>query len=300
MKLISGSAHPSLARDIASGLGAEQLDVEISYFANGEKRIWIKGDVTGQNVVLVQSLSKPVDEHVMEILLLTDALERMGARHINLVMPWMGYSLQDKVFRAGEPIAAKVVADLVSSTHIKRAFLLDLHNSSTPGFFNIPTEHLTALQLFVKDAQEKYLTQGSCVVASPDFGGLKRARTFAEKLGVELVNIDKHRHLTSGDITSMGLHGEVEGKTVLIFDDVINSGGTVTSAAQVLKDHGADRVVFYSTHGIFANDGHTTIQNSPVDEVVVSDSIYQGEQLPAKLRTISVAPLFAEALAKWR
>ncbi len=299
MKLISGSSNPQLAHRIAEELHIPEIDVEISHFANGEKRVWIKGDVKGENVVVVQSLSNPVDERVMEVLLMTDALERMGARHINLVMPWMGYSLQDKVFRNGEPIAAKVVANLISTAHIKRAFLLDLHNSSTPGFFNIPTEHYSAIDLFVDDAKATYMAAGDVVVASPDFGGLKRARVFAEKLGVELVNIDKHRNLHNGEISRMGLSGEVSGKTVLLFDDVINSGSTVVSASKLLKDEGATRVVFYSTHGIFADNGGERVGTSMVDEVVITDSINHPELTTNKIRVLSSAQLFANALQSW-
>jgi len=237
MKIVSGSSNLSLAKSIAQHLGSDVIDVEISHFHNGEKRVWIKEPVRGQNIILVQSFSAPVDEHIIEYLLLCDALERYGARHVNVVIPWLGYSLQDKVFRDGEPIAAKVIADLVSHSYAKRTFLLDLHNSSTPGFFSVPTQHLTALDVFTEYAQKNFDLK-NCVVASPDFGGLKRARTFAERLQVNLTKIDKQRNLHTGEIMDMGLNGEVKGKTVLIFDDLINSGSTVVSASEILKQHG--------------------------------------------------------------
>ncbi len=303
MKIVSGSSNLQIAQGMAQLFGTQLVDVALSHFANGEKRVWIKEPVRGQNVVLIQSLSAPVDEHTVELLLLVDALERMGARHINLVMPWMGYSLQDKVFREGEPIAAKVVADLISNSYIKRVFLLDLHNSSTPGFFSIPTQHLTAMNLFVEEVQNKFHKE-HLLVASPDFGGMKRARVFAEKLGVELVNVDKHRDLTTGVTRAIGVSGDVSGKIVVVFDDIINSGGTVVNTAELLKARGAVEVHFFATHGIFADSGAQKIQDSVVDSVVVTNSIPQlpsGGQPDAspKIHYLESSQLFVDALRPW-
>lgn len=297
MKLISGSSNPDLGHKIAQQLKIEEVKIDISHFANGEKRVWIQGDVKGQNIALVQSFSHPTDENIIEFLLITDALERMGARHVNLIMPWMGYSLQDKVFREGEPIAAKVVANLVSSAHVKRAFLMDLHNSSTPGFFSIPTEHMSSMPLFI-DHINKHFDLKNCIVVSPDFGGIKRARTLSEKLDVELVNIDKHRDLKTGEITAMGINGDVEGKIALIFDDVINGGGTVVATSEILKHNGAKEVHFMSSHGIFAENGVEKIQNSQVDTVVITNSIAH-EDLPGKIKVIDCSSLFCTALDAW-
>jgi ribose-phosphate pyrophosphokinase len=297
MKLIAGSSNIPLASSIAQSLGLPLMDVEISHFPNGEKRVWIKEEILGENVILVQSFSEPTDQHIMEFLLLTDALERLGVRHINLVLPWMGYSLQDKVFRPGEPIAAKVVANLVSTSYVKRVFLLDLHNSSTPGFFSIPAHHLTAQNLFIKHIRQNFdLSQ--TVIASPDFGGLKRARTLAEKLGVELVNIDKHRNLHTGVATAMGLNGEVAGKTVIMYDDVINSGSTIVAGSQLLKEQGAEKVIFVTTHGPLVPAGYHNLQLAPVDEVLVTNSIFHPQTLP-KLTVLDVGSTFADALKPW-
>jgi len=297
MKVISGSSNQPLAASIASLLGCELPQVEISTFANGEKRVWIKEPVKGENVILVQSFSHPTDEYIMEFLLLADALERMGTRHINLVLPWMGYSLQDKVFRDGESIAAKVVADLISNVYIKRVFVLDLHNSSTPGFFSIPTQHLSALDLFAKHITDNFDIKNS-VVVSPDFGGLKRARMLAEKLDIDLVKIDKLRNLTTGEVSSLSVSGDIKNKTAIIFDDVINSGSTVVSAAEILKAHGAASVHFLSTHGPLVPTAYERMENSQVDSVVVTNSILQ-PQSDSKLKVLDVAPLFAEELQTW-
>lgn len=296
MKIISGTSNLSLAEGIAKYLQLPLIQAEISTFSNGEKRVWIKESVRGESIILVQSFSAPTDEHIIEYLLLNDALERLGARHVNLVMPWMGYSLQDKVFRDGEPIAAKVVANLVSNSYVRRAFLLDLHNSSTPGFFSIPTQHLAALNLFVEYAKKNFDLKNS-VVASPDFGGLKRAQQFAEALHIDLVKIDKQRNLHSGEIVDMGLNGEVEGKNVLIFDDLISTGSTVVSATELLKKHHAKSVHFFATHGIFAQNGYERIKNSGVDSVIVTNSIQQ--QKADNVVVLDVSELFANALSAW-
>lgn len=297
MKIISGSSNKKLAQNIADKLSLPLIDTEITTFANGEKRIWIKEQVRGENISIVQSFSHPTDEHIMEFLLITDALERLGARHINLIVPWMGYSLQDKVFREGEPIAAKVVANLVSNAYIKRAFLLDLHNTSTPGFFSIPTQYLSAIDLFAYYAKNNF-DLNQTIIASPDFGGLKRARVFANKLDLDLANIDKHRDLKTGEVTAVGVHGHVKDKIVLLFDDCILSGGTVVEAAELLKNEGAREVHFLSTHGLFTGDAKENLQKSQVDSVVITNSIHQ-TSLPEKIKVLDVSQIFVDAINDW-
>jgi ribose-phosphate pyrophosphokinase len=290
MKILAGSSNPSLAKNLAASLKSEVIPIEISTFANGEKRIWVKGEVQGEDVIMVQSFSHPTDEHIIELLLMADALERMGANHVSAIIPWLGYSLQDKVFRPGEPIAAKVVANLVSHSYIHRVYLLDLHNTSTPGFFSIPTHHLSAQNLFVEYARQHFDTK-NVVVASPDFGGSKRAKSFAEDLNVPLANISKYRDLTSGTITHMGLHGEVEGKEVILLDDVILSGGTAINAAQLIKESGAKSVHFFSTHGVFVEGSLPKLTKSALDSIVISNSIDQ-QNLPKKIIVLDCSPVF--------
>jgi len=297
MKLISGTSNLPLAQKIADQLGAPLLDVEITRFANGEKRVWVKDKIAGENVSLVQSFNSPVDENIVETLLIIDALERAGARHINLIIPWMGYSLQDKVFRDSEPIAARVIADLLSNSHAKRAVLLDLHNSSIPGFFSIPTQHLLALTPFAEYIRENF-NQNETIIVSPDFGGLKRARTLAELLGLELENIDKHRDLTTGKVTPKGVTGDVEGKICIIYDDVINTGGTVVEVAKFLKEKGAKEVHFLVTHGLFAGDGLMKMEDPSIDSVVITNSIHH-LNLPPKIRVIDVSKLLADSVKTW-
>lgn len=297
MKVISGSSNPELAKKIASHLGVPMISVDLTQFANKEKRVHIQDEVQGQNLVLVQSFSHPADEHIMEFLLMTDALERLGARHVNLVLPWMGYSLQDKVFRPGEPIAAKVVANLVSNSYTKRVFLLDLHNTSTPGFFSIPSHHLSAQHLFVDYLKEKY-DLSKAVIASPDFGGLKRARVLADTLGLGLANIDKHRDFHTGEVTAVDVHGNVDGKIVIILDDVILSGSTAIEAASLLKAKGASQVHFVATHGLFTSGAKEKLQASELDTILITNSIHF-ENLPPKVTALDCSGLFAEALKTW-
>ncbi len=298
MKLVSGSSNPEIATSLAKHLNIPLVDVDISKFSNDEKRILIKGKVKGENIILVQSFSAPVDENVMETLLLADALERLGARHVNIVIPWMGYSLQDKMFRDGEPISAKVVADLISNAYAKRVFLLDIHNTSLPGFFSIPTHHLSALDLFVHYVKDHFKL-AETVIASPDFGGLKRARVFANKLDLDLVNIDKERDLHTGKVKASDVQGgEVAGKHVILFDDVIVSGSTVVEAARLLKERGATQVCFFCTHGLFVNAGMDKIESSDVDKVIITNSVSH-PQLSSKIEVLDVAPLFAEELKEW-
>jgi len=297
MKLLSGTSNPQLAQKVAAKLNIEVLDCKISKFKNGEKRVWIKNKIAGENVCLVQSFSQPVDENIIEMLLLIDALERAGARHVSVVIPWMGYSLQDKVFRPGEAIAAKVVADLLSNSHVKRVILLDLHNSSIPGFFSIPTHHLLALDPFVKYAKKNFDMKNSIVV-SPDFGGLKRARTFAEELKIELVNVDKQRNVKTGQVITRGISGEVKGRTCLIYDDIINTGGTVIEVAKFLKEKGAKEVHFLITHALFAGQGLEKMSDPSIDSVIITNSVYH-DNLPSKIKVIDIAPEIAESLRSW-
>ncbi len=300
MKLISGSSNTPFSEKLASALDVSIANVEISAFANGEKRVWVQESVQGENCVLVQSFYKHPDEYIMEFLLLADALERMGARHVNAVIPWLGYSLQDKVFREGEPIAAKVVAQLASNAYIKRVYLLDVHNSSLPGFFSIPTVHISALELFATYIKKTYDT-ANCMVASPDFGGMKRARVLANTLEYELVNIDKHRDLNTGEVTAMDLSGDdVTGKTIVIFDDCILSGGTVLEASKLLKSRGAAEVHFLATHGVFTPGAIEKLAESDdVNSIVITNSIHHPD-LPEKFTVLDVSPLFADKISAWK
>lgn len=297
MRLIAGSSNQVLAQSLSHHLNIPLVESELSEFANGERRVWIKERLDGQDVVILQSFSAPVDTNLMELLLMVDALERLGAKDVHVIIPWYGYSLQDKVFRDGEPIAAKVVANLVSHSYVKRVYLVDLHNTSITGFFNVPTTHISAMPLFIELAKN-CCKQKDLVIASPDFGGLKRARQFATQLAAPLVNIDKHRDLRTGLVSAVGLHGEVAGKTVVVYDDIIVAGSTVTESAEILKKEGAKAVHFYATHGLFVGNAAQKLQGSKVDSVVVTNTILK-ENLPDKIKTINIGPILASTLEEW-
>jgi ribose-phosphate pyrophosphokinase len=295
MFIFSGSSNPKLAQKITELANAIPGDVMIETFKNGEKRVRILSDVRGKKVALVQSFSNPVDAHIMEFLLISDALERAGAQRVVAIVPWMGYSLQDKVFVEGEPIAARVVADLISHAFTERVLLLDLHNSGITGFFSVPSQHLRATGLFEQYANIHF-QMNDVVVVSPDFGGIKQARVFADRLHVNLANVDKHRDLETGQVSTVGIAGDtVEGKICLVYDDVINTGGTVVEVARFLKDRGAREVHFFISHGIFAGEAMQKMSDPVIDSVVVTNSIMH-PHLEEKIKVLNVAQLFADQL----
>lgn len=296
MILLAGSSHPAFARALASSTQISLGESEVSVFPNGEKRVWITTSLTNQDVAILQSLSDPVDANIMELSLFADAAERAGARSITAIIPWMGYSLQDKVFRTGEPIAARVIANMVSASGVKRVILMDLHNNSVAGFYSVPTTVLSSLDTFVADVQA-HVELKNAIVISPDFGGLKRAAVFAERLGVELANIDKLRDVVTGKVTARFAGGNITGKTCIVTDDCINTGSTIVEVARALKESGASKVIFYATHALLAGKASALLQKSDVDEVVVSDTVAipPAKQFK-KLRVISVVPVFAQAI----
>lgn len=297
MKLISGSSNPILTKKIAQSLDTTLINRDISHFSNGEKRVCIHDNLRGENVSIVQSFVDSVDESIIETLLIIDALERMGVRHVSLVIPWMGYSLQDKVFSEGEPISAKVIATLISDSYVKRVFLMDLHNDSIPAFFNIPTHYLNATAVF-KKYLDSHLDFSQSVIVSPDFGGLKRARTLAKILNLPLANIDKTRDLQTGEVNAVALHGDIENKTAVILDDVIVSGSTVVQAADCLKKAGAKKIIFLASHALLTNNAVNDIEKSLVDQVIITNTI-EHPSLPSKFEVLDVSGIFASNLKNW-
>ena len=297
MFLIAGSSLPKLGASLATALGAELAPVSFSQFPNGEKRVQIKAKLAGEVVILLQTLNQPVDERLVETLLLADAADRLGARLIYLLVPWLGYSLQDKVFQPGEPIASKVVAAALSTGRFQRVFLLDLHNASEAAFFNLPTEHLNFLPEFVKYCLANFDLKNS-VVVSPDFGGLKRARELALALDVPLANCDKNRNKQSGEVKVMDLHGDVKNLHALVFDDVIATGGTASEIAKTLKQNGAKSVHWLVTHGLFAGEAYQQLAESEIDSIVVSNSI-EHQKLPLHTTVLDLTEMLASTLKPW-
>jgi len=297
MKVVTGTTNSKLAEKIAKNVQAEVLTAECTTFNNGEQKIWLNAKLAGETVVFVQTLDNPVDSNIIQLLLMVDAAERLGAKQISVVIPWLGYSLQDKVFREGEAIAAKVIADLLSQKSIDRIFLVDLHSASIPAFFSVPTTHLSVLNLFVEHTQKNF-DLSDCVVVSPDFGGIKRAQQFASALGVPFANIDKRRDLEDGEVTAVAIHGDVEDKICLTYDDAIVSGGTVIETTQLLMKEGSKEVHIFATHGLFAQKSESILQESGAKSIVVTNSVAQKKH-NEKIKIIDIAPVIAESILQF-
>lgn len=290
MEFISGSSNPDLAKKIVKLFKKDILEIHIEKFPNGEKRIFVKKPVWGKDVCLVQSFYPLVDEYIIETLLIVDALKRYGAKSIHLIIPWLGYSLQDRAFRDGEPISARVIADMMSRSGASTVFLLDLHNSSIPGFFSIPTYQLSAYPLFVEYMGSK-LSHKINILASPDIGGVRRVQNIAEQVNLPFVIIEKKRDIQSGKITTLRVNGDVRNKVIAIFDDGILTGKTLSLSAKLLKENGAKKVYFFATHAIFSSQAETVIENSKADIVVVSNSVAI-KVTSSKIKVVNIASLF--------
>lgn len=291
MIILSGQSNPQLAQEIATTLRVQMGEVTFRTFPNGEQNIQIVTPLTDKNVVIIQSFHQPVDTQLLELLLLIDAADRAGARKISVAIPWMGYSLQDKVFQDGQALSARVVANLISSQRVNRVFLFDLHNISIVGFFSVPTRMISAHDIFVQHARENFENP---VIVSPDFGGLKRAHGFADALSAPLATIDKTRNYQTGEVTMNSIGGaNLTGRVCVMYDDIISTGGTVMAGAEFLKNSGAKEVHMLATHGLFAGEALEKLTHSAIDSVVVTNSVIQSPH--SKVRVISAAaPIAAE------
>jgi ribose-phosphate pyrophosphokinase len=294
--VFSGSANPVLAKEIATCLRINVGRALVGEFKNGETRIKLQDNVRGCDVFVVQPTCSPVDHHLMELLLLIDALRRASASRVTAVIPYYGYAKQEKKTSGREPISAKLVANLIRTAGADRVLTMDLHAPAIEGFFDIPVDHLQAAQMlsdYIRD-----LGLPNPVVVSPDAGGVGRANRFRERIGAGLAIIAKQR--PEPDIAEvLEMVGEVEGKTAIIVDDMISTGGTLVEAAHALLERGARKVYACATHGIFAADALEIIQRSDLVETIVTNTIPQPEvAAKARVRMISVAPLFAEAIMR--
>jgi len=293
MKIFAGSSNPKLAKKIAKELRVKLGKIELSRFANNEARVWIKEDVINKKAVIVQSFSYPPDEHLMEFCLICDALKRLGARKIIAVIPWLGYCVQDKVFRPGEPLSSKVIAKILQSLKINRIVTLDLHNETIAGFFDFSFTHLSATQVFIDYFAQKKI--GIDSIISPDVGALKRATIFAQALNLPLTVINKKRNLITGKVSILGVNNEVKGKKVLVVDDFISTGGTLIKTANFLKEKGAQKVYAAITHHFYVKRVQEKVDKSQLDQLFVTDTIKPPEKINSKkLKIISIGKLLAE------
>ncbi len=288
MMIFSGLSNQSLAKKIAGELEVDLGKVEITRFANDEARVWVKESKVEKEVVVIQSLSQPTDHNLVEFCLLCDALKRMGVREITAVIPWMGYSKQDKVFRAGEPLSVKVIAKMLQVVDLEKIITFDLHNLSILGFFEVPVVNLSARDLFL-DYFKKQVSQKTLVVA-PDAGAVKASTSFADSLGVGVAYIDKKRDLKTGEVSIKGISREVKGTEVIIVDDMVVTGGTLIKTAEFLKKQGVKSVKVGATHHLYVPRTQEKLDKSVIDEVVVTDTIEQKVK-SKKLKILSVAKI---------
>lgn len=298
MKLICGNANRPLAKAIADYLDAPLSNVEIERFADDELFVRIDENMRGQDVFMIQSTSKPANDNLMELLICMDALTRASARRITAVIPYFGYARQDRKTGGRTPITAKLVANLIAGSGAHRVLTLDLHAGQIQGFFDIPTDNLFATPVFERDIRQTYDVKDLMIV-SPDVGGVVRARALASRLGADIAIVDKRRP-RAGQSEVMNIIGDVEGRRCIIFDDIIDSGGTLCNAAKAIMDQGAAQVSAYITHGVLSGQACERIDSSVLSELVVTDSIDVTEKAAGskKVRTLSVAPLLGEAIRR--
>ncbi len=299
MKLVAGNSNGELAAGISDYLSVPLTGAEIRRFADGEVFVEIHENVRGEDVFILQSTSRPANEHVMELLICMDALRRASARRITAVVPYFGYARQDRKPGPRTPISAKLVANLITtSTGADRVLTIDLHAGQIQGFFDVPTDNLFAAPVFLKDIVERHDNQKLTVV-SPDVGGVVRARAIAKRLDADLAIIDKRRE-RAGVSEVMHIIGDVKDAHCILVDDIVDSAGTRCNAAGALKDAGAAAVGSYVTHGVLSGGAVARVTASPIEELVMTDSIQATEavRVAHNIRQLTIAPLLGEAMRR--
>ena len=270
MKLVSGTANIEFAKKVAKHLNIELAEVVVNRFSDGEINVNISESVRGEDVFIIQPTCAPANDNLMELLIMVDAFKRSSCGEINAVIPYFGYARQDRKAAPRVPISAKLVADMIETAGVNRVISVDLHAAQIQGFFNIPVDHIYGSIVFIDYIKNKNLKNP--IIASPDVGGVARARTYAEKLGYDLVIVDKKRE-KANQSEVMNIIGDVDGKDVIILDDMVDTAGTLTKAAEVLKKRGASSVMACCTHGVLSGPAYNRIENSVLDELVITDTI---------------------------
>ncbi|WP_239618976.1 ribose-phosphate diphosphokinase [Cohnella mopanensis] len=296
LKLFSCSSNPELAKAIASHIGLELGNAEMSRFSDGEIHIRLDDSVRGSDVYVIQSTSAPVNDHLIELLVMVDALKRASAKTINVVVPYYGYARQDRKARSRDPITAKLVANLIETAGAHRVIAMDLHAMQIQGFFDIPVDHLLGVPILGDYFHSKKLN--SPVVVSPDHGGVVRARRLADTLQAPLAIIDKRRP-EPNVVEVMNIIGDVSGRTAILIDDIIDTAGTIALAANALKKAGAGDIYACCTHPVLSGPAIERLDASPIVEIVVTDTIPLRQPCHTdKVKVLSVAPLIAEAIVR--
>ena len=299
MKLLAGNSNPPLARSIADYLEMPLTEASVRRFADEEIFVEINENVRGEDVFVIQSTSYPANDNLMELLICIDALRRASAKRITAVLPYFGYARQDRKPGPRTPISAKLVANLITVAGASRVLTMDLHAGQIQGFFDIPTDNLFASPVIAADIRARFSTDNLTMV-SPDVGGVVRARSLAKRLNnAPLAIVDKRRE-RAGESEVMNIIGDVDGRTCILIDDIVDSAGTLCNAAAALRQQGATDVYAYCTHGVLSGGAAARVVGSELKELVVTDSIWHGDGEPddGKLRRLTVAPLLAEAISR--
>jgi ribose-phosphate pyrophosphokinase len=298
IKLLAGNSNRQLTEAISQHLKVPLTKAVVRRFADEEVFVEIQENVRGEDMFVVQSTSFPANDHLMELLIIIDALKRASARRITAVIPYFGYARQDRKPGPRTPISAKLVANLITEAGANRVLTVDLHAGQIQGFFDIPTDNLYAQPVMVKDITD-YLDGEHLMVISPDVGGVIRARALAKRINADLAIVDKRRE-RAGDSEVMNIIGEVDGRTCLLIDDIVDSGGTLCNAADALLKKGAKAVYAYATHGVLSGGAVARIRDSKLKSLVTTDTIAATEEIAKckSIRRISIAPLLAEAIRR--
>ncbi|MDR2426845.1 MAG: ribose-phosphate pyrophosphokinase [Endomicrobium sp.] len=296
LKIISGNANVELSKQIVQKLGVELGEAKVGHFSDGEIQVKIVDNVRGADCYIIQPTCSPVNENLMELLIIADALKRASARRITAVIPYYGYGRQDRKAEPRVPITARLVANLLATSGITRVLTMDLHAGQIQGFFDIPVDHLYGTPVILSYFQEKNFTDA--VIVSPDAGGVERARSFAKHFNADLAIVDKRRPRPN-EAAIMNIIGEVKGKTCIILDDLVDTAGTLTKVAEAIKSKGAARVFATASHGVLSGNAKQKIQDSFIEELVITDSIPLSQDGPVeKIVVLSIASILAEAIMR--
>ncbi|MDC7675042.1 ribose-phosphate pyrophosphokinase [Asticcacaulis machinosus] len=299
MKLLSANSNRSLSQNIGTYLDMPLTKARVQRFADNEIFVTIDENVRGEDVFVIQSTSFPANDNLMELLICIDALTRASAKRITAVIPYFGYARQDRKVGGRTPISAKLVANLITRAGAHRVLTMDLHAGQIQGFFDIPTDNLVAIPFMARDIKDHYPNAAEIMIVSPDVGGVVRARALADRLGGDLAIVDKRRP-RAGESEVMNIIGEVEGRDCILFDDIVDSGGTLVNAAKALVEQGAKSVSAYISHGVLSGEALNRVDKSVLKELVITDSIEVPEVIRnhPKIRIVGVAPLIGEAIRR--
>lgn len=299
MKLISCNSNVPLAQAVASYLGVKLTSASVKRFADQEVFVEINENVRGEDVFVIQSTSYPANDHIMELLVCLDALRRASARRVTAVIPYFGYARQDRKVGSRTPITAKLVANIITTAGANRVLTVDLHAGQIQGFFDIPLDHLYAAPVIITDIKQNYSKPENIVVVSPDVGGVVRARALANRIGADLAIVDKRRE-RAGHSEVMNIIGDVNGRDCILFDDIVDSAGTLCNAASALQEAGAASVSAYVTHGVLSGKAVERVNNSVLSSLVVTDTIMTTKEVEdaKNIRVLSVAKLLGEAIKR--